>query len=35
MSNLQDEVELSDLDYSTEIAFLITQEEEEKNNGKN
>ena len=35
MPNHQDEVELSNLDYTTEIAFLITQEEEEKNNGKN
>lgn len=32
MSNRQDEVELSDLDYSAEIAFLLKQEEEEKKN---
>ena len=35
MSNRQNEVELSDLDYTAEIAFLNTQEEEEKNNDKN
>ena len=33
MSERNEEIELSDLDYSVEIAFLITQEEEEKKHG--